>query len=157
MTGELRLINMEKNNDLKKVLYLNKEIGETPLECINRFKAENPSYKDERIAYAGRLDPLASGVLLCLVGDECKNRDEYQSLSKIYSFWFVPHIETDSYDVLGKVVSNNLSLKKLEIEEKKIKERNSTIQRKADSNISAIFIFCSKRKTTLVVGREIIS
>ena len=44
---------------MDKVLNLYKKRGETPLECIYRFKMVNPEYADKPMTYAGRLDPLA--------------------------------------------------------------------------------------------------
>jgi tRNA pseudouridine(55) synthase len=84
-------------------LYKNK--GETPLECIKRFKNDNPEYKDEKMTYAGRLDPLAEGLLLVLVGEECKNKDKYLGLDKEYELDILLGFSTDTYDILGKVVS----------------------------------------------------
>ena len=83
-------------------LYKNK--GETPLECIKRFKNDNPEYKDEKMTYAGRLDPLAEGLLLVLVGEECKNKDKYLGLDKEYEVDFLLGFSTDTYDILGKVI-----------------------------------------------------
>ncbi len=88
---------------LNTLLKLDKKTGETPLECINRFKEDNPEYKQEKMTYAGRLDPLASGLLLVLTGDECKNKDKYLSLDKEYELTILFGVATDSYDVLGLV------------------------------------------------------
>ena len=60
----------------KSVLNLYKKVGETPLECIKRFQSDHPEYQGEKMTYAGRLDPLASGVLLVLVGKECKQKEK---------------------------------------------------------------------------------
>ena len=54
---------------MKQVLNIYKKAGETPLEAINRFRAANPEYRNVKITYAGRLDPLAEGVLILLAGD----------------------------------------------------------------------------------------
>lgn len=86
-----------------QILKLNKESGETPLECIKRFKEENPEYKNDKMTYAGRLDPLASGVLLVLVGDECKNKEKYLTLDKEYELTILFGLSTDSLDVLGLI------------------------------------------------------
>lgn len=85
------------------VLKLNKKEGETPLECLNRFKAENPEYAGEKMTYAGRLDPLASGVLLVLVGEECKKKEKYLGLDKEYEIEVLFGFKTDTGDVLGLV------------------------------------------------------
>lgn len=94
---------MEKIKGLKKVLYLDKKPGETPLECVNRFKVENPEYAGEKMTYAGRLDPLASGVLLVLVGEECKKKEKYLGLDKEYELTILFGFSTDTMDVLGLI------------------------------------------------------
>lgn len=88
------------------VLFLNKNRGETPLECLERYKKDNPEYAKEKMTYAGRLDPLAEGMLLVLVGEECKNREKYLSLDKEYEVDILFGFSTDSYDVLGKVIKS---------------------------------------------------
>lgn len=86
-----------------QVLKINKKSGETPLECLNRFKQENPEYKNDKMTYAGRLDPLASGVLLVLVGEECKYKEKYLVLDKEYELTILFGFSTDTLDVLGLV------------------------------------------------------
>lgn len=78
-----------------------KDVGETPLEALERFRSEHPDLKDVPMAYAGRLDPMASGILLILIGDECKKKEEYLNLDKVYEVEICFGIETDSYDGLG--------------------------------------------------------
>lgn len=92
-----------------KLLILNKEIGETPLECIEKFKALNIEYRILPMTYAGRLDPMAEGVLLVLVGEECKNKDKYLGLDKEYEVEVLFGFATDTYDVLGKVLRRETS------------------------------------------------
>ena len=72
-----------------------KKIGETPLECMRRIKG------DSGYTYAGRLDPLAEGLLIILKGDE--DKDKYLELDKEYEYSGVLGIHTDTYDVLGKI------------------------------------------------------
>ncbi len=93
-------IKWEKKN-LKNKLILNKKIGKTPLQVLENFKENNPKYKNTKLAYAGRLDPLANGKLLILVGEECKKRDKYLSLDKEYIFEILLDFKSDSQDVLG--------------------------------------------------------
>ncbi|MDD5068296.1 MAG: hypothetical protein PHN89_01695, partial [Candidatus Pacebacteria bacterium] len=82
-----------------------KEKGETPLECLERFRATRPELVKERMTYAGRLDPLAEGVLIALVGEECKKKEKYLGLDKEYEVDVLMGIETDTYDILGKVTN----------------------------------------------------
>ncbi len=86
---------------MQKVLELYKKEGETPLETIEGFKKENPEYSEQKMTYAGRLDPMAEGVLIVLVGEECKNKDKYLGLDKEYEFEILWGFETDTYDILG--------------------------------------------------------
>ncbi len=86
---------------LPKYLLLNKEVGETPLEVIQDYKRDNHAFAAVPMAYAGRLDPLASGQLLILVGDECKKLTSYTGLDKEYEFEVLLGFKTDSADLLG--------------------------------------------------------
>lgn len=86
---------------MKKVLNLYKPVGYTPLQLIKQLKRKYPQYKDKKLAYAGRLDPMAHGVLILLVEPETKKRKKYQSLDKEYEFKILFGVETDTYDVLG--------------------------------------------------------
>jgi len=80
---------------------MNKQVGETPLERINRFKELHPEYQGVKMTYAGRLDPMASGVLIVLAGDMVHRKDEFLKLPKTYECTAILGVETDTYDVLG--------------------------------------------------------
>ena len=56
------------------------------------------------MTYAGRLDPMASGVLLILAGDEVKNKEKYLKLDKEYEFEVLFGFATDTFDILGKIL-----------------------------------------------------
>lgn len=82
---------------------LEKRVGETPLQAVEAFKAANPDYASLPMAYAGRLDPMASGKLLVLVGEECKKQEDYHSLDKEYEFEVLLGSASDTGDVLGLI------------------------------------------------------
>jgi tRNA pseudouridine55 synthase len=88
---------------MEKILSLYKNLGETPLQCLERFRAEHPEYEGISMTYAGRLDPMAEGLLLVLAGDEVHKKDEYLNLPKTYECEIVFGVETDTYDILGLV------------------------------------------------------
>ncbi len=88
---------------MKKILILDKKEGETPLEALESFRSKNKKYQDVKMTYAGRLDPMASGVLLVLAGNQIKNKDKYLALKKEYEFEVLFGYATDTYDILGKV------------------------------------------------------
>ena len=104
---------------MKNYVVLDKKVGETPLSCAEAWRAEHPEYAGVPLAYAGRLDPMASGKLLVLIGDECKNQTNYHDLDKEYEFSILFGIESDSLDVLGrlKICNSHTTPTKPEIEE----------------------------------------
>ncbi len=87
-----------------EVLNLYKQIGETPRERLERLRQQKPYYAHEVLSYAGRLDPMAEGVLLCLVGSANKNREAYLDMAKEYTLDVLFGFSTDTYDVLGRVM-----------------------------------------------------
>jgi len=90
-----------------KVIKVYKQCGITPLECINNLKKDNEELRLLPMTYAGRLDPLAEGLLLILVGDECLKKDQYLNLSKEYEVDVLFGFATDTYDILGLVTSSD--------------------------------------------------
>jgi len=90
-----------------------KEKGETPLDCINELKKEDNNLLYLPMTYAGRLDPLAEGVLIILIGDMCHKKDEYLNLSKEYEVDVLFGFSTDTYDLMGKVINGIASSGKL--------------------------------------------
>lgn len=87
----------------KNVFEIYKEVGETPLEALERFRASNSELSDKPMTYAGRLDPLAEGVLIILVGDECKDKEKYLNMDKEYEVEIAFGMSTDTYDALGLI------------------------------------------------------
>ena len=103
---------------MQKVYTIYKNVGETPLEALERFRVEQVNvahqkndqdlvtfWKTVPMTYAGRLDPMAEGELLILVGDEWKNKERYLGLDKEYEVEIIIGIETDTYDTLGLITS----------------------------------------------------
>lgn len=95
----------------EKVIVVYKKLGETPLECLNLLKVSRSELVGAPLTYAGRLDPMAEGLMIVLVGEECKNKEQYLSLDKTYEFEILVGFETDTHDLLGlitnKVISNS--------------------------------------------------
>jgi len=56
-----------------------------------------------KISYIGRLDPLASGIIIYLEGDELKSRDKYMNMDKTYKFNLIIGMSTDTGDCLGMI------------------------------------------------------
>ncbi len=83
------------------LLNVYKPIGKTPLQVIEKIKEVMPEYKEAKMSYAGRLDPLAHGVLLLMVGEGIVKRNHYLDLPKTYEFTMLYGVATDTYDYLG--------------------------------------------------------
>lgn len=95
---------------MQKYVVLEKAVGQTPLQCAEAWRAtQSPAFKDVPLAYAGRLDPMASGKLLVLIGDECKVQEQYHKLDKAYTFSVLFGVATDTADVLGRIQKSDPS------------------------------------------------
>jgi len=87
---------------MEKYVVLDKTVGQTPLECAEAWReAQPPAYAHVPLTYAGRLDPMASGKLLVLIDEECKQKERYLALDKEYHFSLLFGISSDTGDVLG--------------------------------------------------------
>lgn len=90
---------------MERTLLVNKPHGLSPLQTIHLLQQQHPEYQNLKLGYAGRLDPLAKGLLLILVGEENKRKKEYEALPKTYEFEVLFGISTDTYDTLGLITS----------------------------------------------------
>jgi tRNA pseudouridine55 synthase len=95
----------------KKALVLNKREGETPLQALARLRKRSEKYREAKMTYAGRLDPMASGLLLVLTGAEVLKKNKYLALGKEYEFEVLFGLATDTQDILGKIVSSEVIVK----------------------------------------------
>ena len=83
--------------------------GRTPLQIVDLVRKQFPQYQHEKIGYAGRLDPLAHGVLLLMIGEETtKQREQYLNLPKAYECEVLFGVQTDTYDALGMLLNSKL-------------------------------------------------
>ncbi len=116
------------------IITIYKKIGETPLEALTRLRQSIPEYKDETLSYAGRLDPMAAGVMLVLSGDANKEREKYLNLEKDYFSEILFGIGTDTYDTLGLITdvsTNHFEVQDFEIQLKeKVEEIKGTFSQK---------------------------
>jgi tRNA pseudouridine(55) synthase len=88
---------------MEKYVVLEKAVGETPLSCTEAYRVTRPDLAGIPLSYAGRLDPMASGKLLVLIGEECKHQADYHGLDKEYEFSVLFGISSDTQDVLGRL------------------------------------------------------
>lgn len=86
---------------MEAVLNIYKPQGMTPLQVLDAIRKRYPEYQMEKMTYAGRLDPMAEGILLVLVGDAVYRKEEYLKLDKVYEADIVLGFGTDTHDLLG--------------------------------------------------------
>ena len=94
---------MLKWADMNQILSLYKPLGLTPLELIKSHQEAHPEYQGQKMTYAGRLDPMAEGVVLILAGEACHKKNDYLGLDKTYEATILLGVQTDSLDLLGVV------------------------------------------------------
>ncbi len=102
----------------KEIFAIYKPIGISPLDAIKKFKEKYPSQKNKKMTYAGRLDPMAEGVVLIIAEKELKNFKKHLLHPKEYLAKIVFGFKTDSYDILGmptKAENPEIKLLKKEI------------------------------------------
>ena len=101
---------MEKQagGNYPKAIIVNKEWGETPLQCLNFVRSQFQIPVSVPMTYAGRLDPLATGALIILIDDECKNKNKYLDFAKEYQAQFAAGISTDTGDIFGLITKNEI-------------------------------------------------
>jgi len=87
---------------LDGVLVLHKPGGPTSADCLNQIKRR---LGQKKIGHAGTLDPMATGVLVVLLGQGTKLAGYLSDDRKTYRGSMILGQATDTYDVQGKVLS----------------------------------------------------
>lgn len=95
---------------MDQLLVVNKPEGFTSRDVINKL---SKILNTKKIGHTGTLDPIATGVLVCLTGKYTKLVDLLTALDKEYVAEIKLGIKTDTGDVTGNVIdtSNKVILK----------------------------------------------
>lgn len=83
------------------LLLVNKPSGPTSYDIIRWIKK---AAKPARVGHSGTLDPLASGLLILLLGSATKRQSEVMKLRKIYRCVMKLGVKTDSGDMMGNIL-----------------------------------------------------
>ncbi len=86
---------------------IDKPLGATPLQALALLRRAQGIKESEKLAYAGRLDPLASGLLAVVHGEQLARQEEYWYLGKQYEAEVVFGVSTDSFDLMGLPVAHH--------------------------------------------------
>ena len=81
---------------MKNILLIDKPVGWTSFDVVAKIRGavrakyqasgEKPTKRQLRVGHAGTLDPFATGLLIILLGEECKKAGEFLKLDKTYEF-----------------------------------------------------------------------
>ena len=91
-----------RKGDFEGILLVDKPKGITSHDVVSRLRRK---HNMTRIGHAGTLDPMATGLLIMLIGKATKASQYLISLDKTYEGTIRLGIETDSQDADGEVVA----------------------------------------------------
>lgn len=94
-------MNRASSKQLDGVLVLHKPGGPTSTDCLNVIKR---TLGQKKIGHAGTLDPMATGVLVVLLGQGTKLANHLSAEHKTYCGTLLLGQTTDTYDVQGKTL-----------------------------------------------------
>lgn len=83
------------------ILNIDKPQGITSHDVVDVIRKLFPSAK---VGHTGTLDPLATGVLPICIGEATKLSQDLTSENKKYKVKMLLGVETDTYDVTGKII-----------------------------------------------------
>ncbi len=92
---------MKEDNGLNGFVLVNKPSGMTSHDVVARVRRK---FHMKRVGHAGTLDPLATGVLVILLGRSTKLFKEFESYDKAYKATLILGTKTSTADIEGQVI-----------------------------------------------------
>ena len=89
-------------SDIQGLISINKPAKLTSFQVVRHVKRITGAKK---AGHCGTLDPMASGVLLVLLGGSTKLQEKFMELPKVYRAKFLLGIMTDTGDITGKIMA----------------------------------------------------
>jgi len=83
------------------ILNIDKPAGITSYDVVDVIKK---LFIGSKVGHTGTLDPVATGVLPILIGDATKLSDNLTAENKAYRVKMLLAVETNTYDITGKIV-----------------------------------------------------
>ena len=93
---------MQENKELSGVLLIDKQAGVTSHDVVGRVRR---LYHTRRVGHTGTLDPMATGVLVVLIGRAAKAAEYLAVHDKTYEATLHLGITTDTEDTTGTVLT----------------------------------------------------
>ena len=91
-------------NDFSGLILVNKPVGITSFKLVHIIKKK---LKVKKAGHCGTLDPLASGLMIVLVGKYTKIQDKFMKQDKVYYATVKLGLKTDSGNLDGKIISQS--------------------------------------------------
>lgn len=91
-------------NDFSGLLLVDKPVGITSFKLVHIIKK---IFNVKKVGHCGTLDPLASGLMIVLVGKYTKFQDKFMKQDKVYYAEIKLGLKTDSGDLDGKIISQS--------------------------------------------------
>jgi tRNA pseudouridine55 synthase len=95
---------ISKINLLNGILVINKPSDMTSHDVVDVVRRK---LKMKRVGHAGTLDPLATGVLVLLIGRATKLFDRFSAFDKAYEATITLGLCTDTSDIRGKTIAQH--------------------------------------------------
>lgn len=96
------------------ILLVNKPAGITSHDVVDKIRRK---YGIKKVGHAGTLDPMATGLLIILLGCFTKRSNEFLNCDKAYEGTLLLGVNTDTADKEGKITSEK------ELDEKKLDKK----------------------------------
>lgn len=100
---------------MSEIICVDKPVGWTSFDVVAKIRGAikasyinqgmKPTKRQLKVGHAGTLDPFASGLLIILLGDACKQADDYLKLDKSYEFTAELGKKSSTGDTEGDVVT----------------------------------------------------
>jgi tRNA pseudouridine55 synthase len=97
-------MNIRKENELKGIVILDKPSGMTSHDVVARVRR---IFKMKRVGHSGTLDPLATGVLVILLGKSTKLFEKFEAFDKAYKATMIFGQKTTTADIQGKIIQES--------------------------------------------------
>lgn len=92
---------MNKNQNIKGYILIDKPCGWTSFDCVSYVKRK---YRFQKAGHAGALDPIASGLIIIMVNNATTWFDLLQKKIKIYEATLILGLSFDTQDITGNLI-----------------------------------------------------
>ena len=88
-------------NSFQGIVLVNKPAGITSHDVVGFVRR---TFKMRRVGHAGTLDPMATGVLVILLGNSTKLFDKFVAFDKTYRATLRLGLKTTTADIMGQIL-----------------------------------------------------